>query len=92
MRKLDKLKELATTGRIETYLADLSSKDETLYLAKEVMKNHSSINVLINNAAVLKTSDVVTSDGLDVRFVVNTLALYLLTKITAFTQGFRKSY
>jgi len=36
--------------------------------------------VLINNAAVLKTSDVVTTDGLDVRFFVNTLAPYLLTK------------
>ena len=79
--KLNKLKkELATTGKIETYLADLSSKDAVLYLAKEVAKNHSSINVLINNAAVLKTTDVVTTDGLDVRFVVNTLAPYLLTK------------
>ena len=32
--KLDKLKkELVTTGRIETYLADLSSKDAVLYLS-----------------------------------------------------------
>ena len=76
--KLNKLKkELATAGKIETYLA-LSLKS-SLYLAK-VAKNHSSINVLINNAAVLKTTDVVTTDGLDVRFVVNTLAPYLLTK------------
>ena len=78
--KLDKLKKELATSRIETYLADLSSKDAVLYLAKEVAKNHSNINVLINNAAVLKTSDVMTTDGLDVRFVVNTLAPYLLTK------------
>ena len=79
--KLNKLKkELATSGRIETYLADLSSKDAVLYLAKEVSEKHASINVLINNAGVLKTSNVITSDGLDVRFAVNTLAPYLLTK------------
>jgi len=50
------------------------------YLAKEVAKKHSSINVLINNAAVLKTNEVMTTDGLDIRFAVNTLAPYLLTK------------
>ena len=73
-KKLNKLKKELATSKIKTYLADLSSKDAVLYLAKEVSKNHSSINVLINNAAVLKTRDVMTTDGLDVRFVVNTLA------------------
>ena len=36
--------------------------------------------MLINNAGVYKTPDPVTQDGLDVRFVVNTIAPYLLTQ------------
>jgi NAD(P)-dependent dehydrogenase (short-subunit alcohol dehydrogenase family) len=36
--------------------------------------------VLINNAGIFKTGDPVTGDGLDVRFVVNTLAPWLLTQ------------
>ena len=51
--KLNKIKkELERSGRIETYLADLSSKDAVLYLAEEVAKKYSRIDVLINNAAV----------------------------------------
>ncbi len=35
---------------------------------------------MINNAGVYKVSEVTTSDNLDVRFVVNTIAPYLLTQ------------
>ena len=36
--------------------------------------------MLINNAGVYKTPDSITPDGYDVRFVVNTIAPYLLTR------------
>ncbi len=36
--------------------------------------------MLINNAGIFKVADPVTADGLDVRFAVNTLAPYLLTR------------
>ena len=36
--------------------------------------------MLINNAGVYVTKETVTNDGLDIRFMVNTIAPYLLTK------------
>lgn len=65
---------------ISTFLADLSNLPEVIDLAKDVTADHSSIDVLINNAGVFKTANPLTRSGLDVRFVVNTLAPYLLTK------------
>ena len=67
-------------GTVETYLADLSDMGEVLALAKAVSDKHDQIDVLINNAGILKTPQTITSDGLDIRFVVNTLAPYLLTQ------------
>ena len=79
--KLDEVeKTLSANGRIETYLADLSRMDDVEVLARSVIENHTTLDVLINNAGVFKTQHTVTEDGLDVRFVVNTLAPYLLTQ------------
>lgn len=71
----------ATTSRdlIESYVADLSSLDNVQALADAVSEKHSQLDVLINNAGVYMAPQTVTSDGLDVRFVVNTIAPYLLT-------------
>ncbi|MEO1223110.1 MAG: SDR family NAD(P)-dependent oxidoreductase [Pseudomonadota bacterium] len=65
---------------IQAYLADLSRIDEVETLANAVAAKHDKLDVLINNAGVLKTPNVTTEDGLDIRFVVNTLAPYLLTQ------------
>jgi len=82
-----KLKKVATElaalpgdGYVESYLADLSRLDDVEVLADAVAKQHERIDVLINNAGIFKTADPVTLDGLDVRFAVNTLAPYLLTR------------
>ena len=71
---------IAGAGRIETYLADLSRIADVSALADEVGKRHRALDVLINNAGVYKTPHPITQQGLDLRFVVNTLAPYLLTK------------
>ncbi len=74
------LAQLPGAGQVESYLADLSRMDDVERLAKAVAAKHAQIDVLINNAGIFKTADPITPDGLDVRFVVNTLAPYLLTK------------
>ena len=66
-------------GPVETYLADLSNLADVASLASRIREAQEHLDVLINNAGVLKTAQPVTADGLDVRFVVNTLAPYLLT-------------
>ncbi len=67
-------------GCVESYLADLSRFGDIEKLATDVADRHSRLDVLINNAGVLKTPRPITADGLDVRFVVNTIAPWLLTQ------------
>ncbi|MEM8492765.1 MAG: SDR family NAD(P)-dependent oxidoreductase [Pseudomonadota bacterium] len=71
----------ADDGSIETFCADMSDLKQVAVLAQEVSEKHSTLDVLINNAGVLKHSSPVTSGGLDVRFVVNTLAPALLADL-----------
>ena len=63
-----------------TYQADLSSLGSVEGLAAEIEAKHARLDVLINNAGVFKIANPITRDGLDVRFVVNTIAPYYLTK------------
>ncbi len=79
-RARESLSSIKTVGKIETYVADLSSLTETKSLAEQVLSDYSGLDVLINNAGVYKTPDSVTSSGIDIRIMVNTLAPYLLTK------------
>lgn len=67
-------------GSVESYGADLSRMANVESLVKAVAENHSTLDVVINNAGVYKTTDTITPDGLDVRFVVNAIAPYLLTQ------------
>ena len=64
---------------VESYVADLSDLTQVKTLAESVTAKHRHLDVLINNAGVFKTSTPMTQDGLDIRFVVNAIAPYLLT-------------
>ena len=80
--KLQKAVEAAQGGggRVEQYVADLSRMAEVESLADTVANEHDSLDVLINNAGVFRVTNSTTEDGLDVRFVVNTIAPFLLTR------------
>jgi NAD(P)-dependent dehydrogenase (short-subunit alcohol dehydrogenase family) len=82
--KLEKVTEelsgLAGGGRLESYVADLSRMAEVENLGNAVIEHHKKLDVLINNAGVFTVSELTTDDGLDVRFAVNTIAPYLLTR------------
>ena len=74
------LSELSGDGRVESYLADLSSMADVETLGEAIAANHEQLDVVINNAGVFRTADTFTDDGLDIRFAVNTFAPYLLTQ------------
>jgi len=82
--KLDAVKsELSTaygTTQIEAYSADLSDLKTVEKLAADVSSDHQHIDVLINNAGVYKVPSKTADNGIDIRFVVNTIAPYLLTQ------------
>jgi len=77
--KLDAARQMLG-GNTEGYIADLSKMTDVEELANAVAARHDKLDVLINNAGVFKTPVAMTPEGLDVRFVVNTLAPYMLTQ------------
>jgi NAD(P)-dependent dehydrogenase (short-subunit alcohol dehydrogenase family) len=82
--KVEKVKTallaLSETKNIEGYVADFSNLEAVHNFAEEILQKHTKIDVLINNAGIFKTPNPLTEEGLDIRFVVNTLAPYLLTQ------------
>ncbi|MBX2823231.1 MAG: SDR family NAD(P)-dependent oxidoreductase, partial [Gammaproteobacteria bacterium] len=82
--KLEQAVKLVTEhgvdARVSAFRADLSRLSDVESLATQVTEKHQRLDALINNAGVLNTDHPQNETGLDVRFVVNTIAPYLLTK------------
>ena len=74
------LRSLSKGVQIESYMADLSRLPNIELLAKTVTERAERLDVLINNAGIYNAPDPITQEGFDVRFVVNTIAPYLLTQ------------
>ncbi|MEM1007186.1 MAG: SDR family NAD(P)-dependent oxidoreductase [Pseudomonadota bacterium] len=68
-------------GNVDTFSADLSQMTAVKQLAADIRARYDRLDVLINNAGVLKAPCPVLDNGLDIRFVVNTFAPYLLTEL-----------
>lgn len=83
LKKLDAVKLSLSSefeaARIESYMADLSRFSEVEKLARAIIAKHQELDVLINNAGVFMVPNPITDAGLDLRFVVNAIAPYLLT-------------
>lgn len=67
-------------GKVENIVADLSSVKAVKQMVAEVAERFGKLDVIINNAGVFATPNSRTQEGLDVRFAVNTIAPYMLTK------------
>jgi len=74
------LLELTSEDKVEVYAADLSVMSDVERLASAIIDRNKPLDILINNAGVFVVPETKSTDGLDVRFVVNTIAPYLLTK------------
>ena len=64
----------------EPVLADLSDMAQVLALAETIKSKTDQLDVLINNAGILKSPQTITPAGIDVRFMVNTLAPFALAQ------------
>ena len=76
-----KVQARSTSGEVAAFQADLSDLGQVRALAAAVSEHGRRLDVLINNAGVFTTPKPRTDNGQDVRFVVNTIAPYLLTKL-----------
>ena len=61
------------------YVADLSNMEAVVKMSETLLLEHKSIDVVINNAGILKTTNTKTIQNRDIRFDVNTLAPFILT-------------
>lgn len=71
---------LPGAGPVDSYLADLSIAANVEAFADIIGQRHARLDVLINNAGIYNAAAPVTRDGLDIRFAVNTIAPYHLTR------------
>lgn len=74
------LKDNYPNAKVDSVTADLSAMNSVEALAGEIESTFDRIDVLINNAGVYSASTPMTKEGLDIRFAVNAIAPYLLTK------------
>jgi NAD(P)-dependent dehydrogenase (short-subunit alcohol dehydrogenase family) len=84
--RLDRVRDelAAGPGRVETLLADLADLHQVDRLADEVLKRFDRLDVLLNNAGVgfgeAGSVRELSADGVELRFAVNYLAGYHLTR------------
>jgi retinol dehydrogenase 14 len=77
----DEISASTRNESVELMLCDLSSLDSVRELVADYKRKHDMLHVLVNNAAVVEGSRVVTKDGLEEVFVVNYLSQFLLTNL-----------
>jgi NAD(P)-dependent dehydrogenase (short-subunit alcohol dehydrogenase family) len=78
------LGEAAGNHRLRTYLADFAALDDVRRLAGAVEQDQERLDVLVNNAGIgagKNGSREESADGYELRFAVNYLAPFLLTKL-----------
>ena len=84
-KTLESLRSDFSNEKVEGYVADLTDLSAVKTFADTVKNKRSSLDVLINNAGVFKIPNPMTNDGLDSRFVVNTLVPFYLTSLLEVT-------
>jgi retinol dehydrogenase-14 len=68
-------------GRVDMFIADLSSQSQVRELAEQVLQCLSRIHVLINNVGGYFDTRHASADGLERTFALNHLAPFLLTNL-----------
>jgi NAD(P)-dependent dehydrogenase (short-subunit alcohol dehydrogenase family) len=81
--KVEKTMEVIRTqtpaALLDGLVADLSSMSSIRSLIDQLNQNYGSLNILINNAAVMKMKREITPDGFESMFQTNYLAPFLLS-------------
>lgn len=75
------LAQLNTDASIDVVQADLTAMNDVKSMVTDLPNREFKLDVLINNAGVFKMPNPVDSSGYDKRFLVNTIAPYLLVML-----------
>lgn len=78
---INSIKRQSDNKNVSGFVADFSDQNAVKNTAAQIKQKVPKLDVLINNAGILQTTTPLNTNGLDVRFVVNYLAPYILTNI-----------
>lgn len=78
---LKEIKSISGNENIELMIADLSSQQSIRQLADRFKQKYTRLDVLVNNAGVMKWKQEFTTDGIESTFAINHLASFLLTNL-----------
>ncbi len=76
---VERISKLKGNGSLETAIVDLSSLDAIRKFSDSFLSEHSSLDILINNAGVMVPPASKTADGYELQIGVNFLGHFLLT-------------
>lgn len=79
IRTLEEIKSFTNNDSLEYVVSDFSSKINVFQLASEIKNRFQFIDVLINNAGVFLRSRKVNEDGIELTFMINHQAHFILT-------------
>ncbi len=81
IRVMDELNRETCNEKLALYVADFSSLQDVRRMADEIKREQPQLHVLINNAGSFFLERELNVDGLEMTFVVNHLAAFLLTNL-----------
>lgn len=81
IRVIDELTRNTCNENLMLYIADFSSLADVRRMADEIKREQTQLHVLINNAGSFFKEHQLNADGLEMTFVVNHLAPFLLTRL-----------
>jgi NAD(P)-dependent dehydrogenase (short-subunit alcohol dehydrogenase family) len=77
----EELRQATGNGAVDALTADVTRQADLRRLAGEVGERYGRLDVLINNAAILRERRELTEDGVEAMFAANVLAPFLLTHL-----------
>lgn len=77
----NEIKSQSKSNNIKMYYADLASLKSIINVVQKIKSEYSQIDVLINNAGILKRNRETTPEGFEITLAVNYFAPFLLTNL-----------
>lgn len=81
VKVLNELNRETCNEKLALYIADFSSLADVHRMADEIKREQSQLHVLVNNAGNFYKERQINNDGLEITFLVNHLAPFLLTNL-----------